>query len=98
MAITVPEALKNDQLWEFGTYRKALYLTELAWFDCKDLQRDLLGGRFQVNSSVVLAQLRPILRKDMVGVSEKTMLVFTYRFRVCQRNAWLVLSWSPIVR
>lgn len=40
---TVPHPIRNDQLWEFDTYRKALYLTELAWFDCRDLRKDSLG-------------------------------------------------------
>ena len=40
---TVPLAIRRDQLWEFETYQKALYLTELSWFDCKDLRKDSLG-------------------------------------------------------
>lgn len=29
----VPDNLKRDQLWQFETYRKALFLSDLAWFD-----------------------------------------------------------------
>ncbi|MBX7234615.1 MAG: four helix bundle protein [Caldilineales bacterium] len=39
----VPESLKRDQLWQFETYRKALFLSDLAWFDAEKLLADPRG-------------------------------------------------------
>ena len=39
----VPEAIKEDALWRFNAYRKALYLYDLAWTDCDLLMRDTRG-------------------------------------------------------
>lgn len=37
---SVPESITNDSLWSFETYRKALFLPDLAWVDCEKLSRD----------------------------------------------------------
>ena len=39
----VPRSLKNDPLWNFETYRKALFLSDLAWRDCDKLIKDTRG-------------------------------------------------------
>ena len=39
----VPAAIKQDSLWNFEVYRKALYLADLAWFDAELLMRDPRG-------------------------------------------------------
>ena len=39
----VPEQIRRDSLWNFETYRKALYLADLAWFDAGALMRDPKG-------------------------------------------------------
>ena len=39
----VPDCLKQDKLWEFETYRKALFLADLAWCDCEQLMAHRLG-------------------------------------------------------
>ena len=39
----VPPAIKNDSLWNFEIYRKALYLADLAWFDAEQLMKDPRG-------------------------------------------------------
>ena len=41
--IQVPESLKNDPLWEFVTYRHALFLADLAWFDTDRIIKDPKG-------------------------------------------------------
>jgi four helix bundle protein len=46
----VPESLRNDPVWKFAAYPKALFLFELAWYDCGRLMRDVRG-------KVVAAQL-----------------------------------------
>ncbi len=33
----VPEAVRNDPVWQFYAYRKALFLFDLAWVDCEKL-------------------------------------------------------------
>ncbi|MCB0037201.1 MAG: four helix bundle protein [Anaerolineales bacterium] len=39
----VPEDVLNDPLWKFETYRKALFLSDLAWFDCGKMMKDERG-------------------------------------------------------
>ena len=40
---SVPESIKHDQLWQFEVYRKALFLSDLAWFDSEKLLADPRG-------------------------------------------------------
>jgi four helix bundle protein len=40
---SVPESITKDSLWSFETYRKALFLSDLAWLDCEKLSGDTLG-------------------------------------------------------
>jgi len=35
--------IRNDPLWEFQTYRKALFLYDPAWEDCQPLMKDQRG-------------------------------------------------------
>ncbi len=42
---TVPEAMRNDPLWGTVAYQKALFLYDLAWFDCERLTRDERGRK-----------------------------------------------------
>jgi four helix bundle protein len=39
----VPASISEDPLWSFLTYRKALYLADLAWIDCDRLIDDFKG-------------------------------------------------------
>lgn len=39
----VPASIKNDRLWSFETYRKALFLADLAWFDAEKVLADARG-------------------------------------------------------
>ncbi|RLC60690.1 MAG: four helix bundle protein [Chloroflexota bacterium] len=39
----VPESLKQDPLWDFQVYPKALYFYDLAWEDCEYLLKDPRG-------------------------------------------------------
>ncbi|MDX1523187.1 MAG: four helix bundle protein, partial [Anaerolineae bacterium] len=39
----VPTSITRDPLWDFETYRKALFLSDLAWQDCGKLLSDPLG-------------------------------------------------------
>jgi four helix bundle protein len=39
----VPENFKRDGLWNFETYRKALFLSHLAWFDSDKLLTEARG-------------------------------------------------------
>ena len=39
----VPKSIKNDPLWNFNVYPKALLLADLAWEDCGKLLRDVRG-------------------------------------------------------
>ncbi len=36
----IPERIQQDPLWSFVTYRKALFLSDLAWFDSEKFQND----------------------------------------------------------
>jgi hypothetical protein len=33
----VPQSIKSDPLWEIEVYRKALFLSDLAWRDCEGM-------------------------------------------------------------
>jgi four helix bundle protein len=39
----IPECLTSDPLWEFETYRKALFFADLAWRDCEQLRKHPLS-------------------------------------------------------
>lgn len=39
----VPASITADALWNFETYRKALFLSDLAWFDAEKLLQDARG-------------------------------------------------------
>ena len=39
----VPASIKQDALWDFEVYRKALFLSDLAWFDAEKLIADQRG-------------------------------------------------------
>ena len=39
----VPDGIKNDPLWDLELYRKALFLSDIAWTDCEKLVKDSLG-------------------------------------------------------
>jgi four helix bundle protein len=39
----VPESITQDPLWSFETYRRALFLSDLAWFDVEKLLQDGRG-------------------------------------------------------
>ncbi|MBI3362235.1 MAG: four helix bundle protein [Chloroflexi bacterium] len=39
----VPLEIKEDPLWKFEAYPLALFLCDLAWFDCDHLMRDDRG-------------------------------------------------------
>jgi len=42
LAQVVP-SIAQDPLWSFETYRKALFLSDLAWFDAEKLLQDARG-------------------------------------------------------
>lgn len=39
----LPTRVTNDPLWEFETYRRALFLADLVWFDAEKLLHDPRG-------------------------------------------------------
>jgi four helix bundle protein len=39
----VPERIQQSRLWEFETYRRALFLSDLAWHDSEKLLQDDRG-------------------------------------------------------
>ena len=41
---TVSQQIKNDSVWKFFGYRKALFLYDLTWKDCKKLDTDQVTG------------------------------------------------------
>lgn len=40
---TVHETIRQDPLWQFGIYPKALFAFDLAWTDCEHLLHDERG-------------------------------------------------------
>ena len=41
--LQVPDSVKNDPLWKFEVYPKALLLADLAWEDCGNMMKDTRG-------------------------------------------------------
>ena len=39
----VPDNIKNDPLWQFTAYQKALLLYDMAWEDCDKMMQDVRG-------------------------------------------------------
>jgi len=42
-AMQVPKSIRQDALWDFLVYPKALFLADLAWNDCETLMKDTRG-------------------------------------------------------
>ncbi|MGB9777495.1 MAG: four helix bundle protein [Anaerolineae bacterium] len=42
-AAQVPESIRQDPLWQFQVYPKALFLSDLAWEDTDRMMKDLRG-------------------------------------------------------
>ncbi|HEY4688725.1 MAG TPA: four helix bundle protein [Anaerolineae bacterium] len=40
---SVPQDLKQDALWQFNVYPKALFLYDLLWEDCRRMMKDVRG-------------------------------------------------------
>ena len=40
---SIPKSIKNDPLWNFKVYPKALFISDLAWKDCDYLLKDPRG-------------------------------------------------------
>lgn len=40
---TLPKEIKNDPLWTFYVYPKALFLSDICWHDCEKLLKDVRG-------------------------------------------------------
>ena len=60
----VPENLKQDPLWQFQVYPKALLLYDLVWEDCERLIKDPRGRAISDRSSAVPAPLLPTSKRD----------------------------------
>ncbi len=41
--LQVPDPVRCDSLWNYIAYPKALFLYDLAWFDCEHLLKDTRG-------------------------------------------------------
>ncbi len=39
----ISDVIRADTLWKFAAYPKALFLYDLAWFDCERLMKDTRG-------------------------------------------------------
>jgi four helix bundle protein len=39
----VPDAIRQESLWDFLAYRKALFLYDICWMDCEKLLQHPLG-------------------------------------------------------
>lgn len=50
----VPDSIKNEKLWEFAAYQKALLLYDLMWEDCEKMLPEVRGrgNADQLNRSV----------------------------------------------
>ena len=40
---TVHKSIRQDPLWEYVGYQKALFVSDLAWFDCERMLKDTRG-------------------------------------------------------
>ena len=40
---TVHKSIRQDPLWEYVGYQKALFVSDLAWFDCERMLKDARG-------------------------------------------------------
>lgn len=41
----VPETIKQEGVWKFYAYRKALFLYDLCWYDCERLLKEPRGRK-----------------------------------------------------
>lgn len=67
----VPKSIKQDPLWSFEVYPKALLLSDFAWEDCHKLMKNPADLQFLPGCLIALGLLAPILKK---GMGEVTVL------------------------
>lgn len=58
---TVHKSIRQDPLWEYSAYQKALFLSDLTWFDCEKMLKDVRGrviaGQLYASASSVSANI-----------------------------------------
>jgi four helix bundle protein len=59
----VPDSIRSDPLWNYVAYPKALFLHDLAWFDCERLLKDVRGR-------VLAAQLTDVASSISANIEE----------------------------
>ena len=40
---SIPDSIRQETLWEFVGYRKALFFYDVCWMDCEKLMKHPLG-------------------------------------------------------
>lgn len=73
----VPASIKQDPLWRFDVYPKALLLANFAWEDCATLMKDRRGLASSISLFASPALLAPIWKKVLAVATGGLMLAFS---------------------
>jgi four helix bundle protein len=86
----VHSSLRNDPLWDFKVYPKALFLYDLTWFDCEQLLRDERG---QAVARQLIRSAGAISANIEEGFGRGYGPDYAYRLRIAMGEARETRGW-----
>ena len=87
---TVHSTIRNDPLWEFQVYRKALFAHDLVWEDCQYLLKD---GRGKKVAEQLIRSVGSISANIEEGYGRGYGKDYSYRMRIAQGEARESRGW-----
>jgi four helix bundle protein len=87
---TVHQKIRNDPLWKFQVYPKALFAYDLAWDDCEHLIKDLRGRKI---AEQLIRSVGSISANIEEGFGRGFGKDYTYRLRIATGEAREARGW-----
>jgi four helix bundle protein len=87
---TVHASIRDDPLWEFQVYRRALFLYDLTWEDCRHLLKDTRGKKV---AGQLIRCVGAISANIEEGYGRGYGKDYAYRLRIAQGEARESRGW-----